>query len=401
MLKIKSLYIFWIVTLIHYIDAGYGDWTVDYNGFPDMKDRQILVLTNSCRIDPTRYRDLYLGNYDILLPQNYPPVDPLYWQIDLNRVARIHSEDQAINGMSHTSSDGTSFGDRVKFYYTKSGWIAENIAAGSSKAKATIKQWLMDYIDYQTMTPAEDNSANDGHRKNIMSANYNEMGAGYAYGPAKYNHFWTQDFGGGTTNFNNPISSAAHFIENGKSVFMFTVKDPAGNKIQDASLVLEDENYDLDILFGDSIIGTFSQSLESSDSCRDYFINIIDSEGNSWRYPEDGKLITIGEGDCEDQYKYPEDISIINNSFIKFSNEFIEIIRLSNNEIIFKLKTKNDYNLSTSIYSISGKRVISNSIQKVNNGSYLINTSSLSKGFYIVNVLKNNVLCAKIRYLNY
>lgn len=75
---------------------------------------------------------------------------------------------------------------------------AENIAAGSSTAGAVMTQWM--------------NSA--GHRANILSANYNELGVGYYNDPndtqskrsgstctpdntltGNYRHYWTQNFG--------------------------------------------------------------------------------------------------------------------------------------------------------------------------------------------------------------
>jgi uncharacterized protein YkwD len=36
----------------------------------------------------------------------------------------------------------------------------------------------------------------DGHRQNILSPNYREIGIGYAFSDAaQFKHYWTQDFG--------------------------------------------------------------------------------------------------------------------------------------------------------------------------------------------------------------
>lgn len=384
-LKHTVLFVIIIIAILNSAERGYGDWMVDYPGYPDMKERRILVLTNSCRMDPTGYRDMYLGDYDILLPANYPSQDPLYWQIDLNRVARVHSEDQAINGMSHTSSDGTSFSDRVKSYYTKSGWIAENIAAGSSDAVNTIKQWLMDYVDYVNKIPADDNSDGDGHRKNIMSANYKELGSGYAFGSAKYNHFWTQDFGGGTPSFDNPITSAAHFIDNGETNFMVTYKDPKGLKPQSVDLKLDGDTYNLSLLLGSESAGTYCIKLASADECRNYYLEFVDSDGTLWRYPEGGKLITIGEGGCTDQYLAPEDIPVtklsMNSSRIGFA-----IKEISSGIYKIKIPFKFQNDLDVDVYNLSGKLVSQYRVDPNSSRDFVLNLKYLSFGYYLIEI---------------
>ena len=61
-------------------------------------------------------------------------------------------------------------------------WSAagENIAAGYSTPQAVVTGWM--------------NSA--GHRQNILSSAYCDLGVGYAYNRSStYDHYWTQDFG--------------------------------------------------------------------------------------------------------------------------------------------------------------------------------------------------------------
>lgn len=53
----------------------------------------------------------------------------------------------------------------------------ENIAAGQRTPKDVVTAWM--------------NS--DGHRKNILSSSFTEIGVGYAKGGA-YGHYWTQMF---------------------------------------------------------------------------------------------------------------------------------------------------------------------------------------------------------------
>ena len=111
----------------------------------------------------------------------------------LKRVAAIdasaygHSYDMGVNNFfSHTGSDGSLPWDRMRaqgYYYSSAG---ENIAAGYSSPVWVMQGWM--------------NSS--GHRANILSASYRELGVGYFYddpatypGPWGYGHYWTQNFG--------------------------------------------------------------------------------------------------------------------------------------------------------------------------------------------------------------
>jgi hypothetical protein len=111
----------------------------------------------------------------------------------LKRVAAIdasaygHSYDMGVNNFfSHTGSDGSLPWDRMRaqgYYYNRAG---ENIAAGYSSPASAMNGWM--------------NSS--GHRANILSGSYTELGVGYFYddpaiypGPWGYRHYWTQNFG--------------------------------------------------------------------------------------------------------------------------------------------------------------------------------------------------------------
>ncbi|MCZ4224501.1 CAP domain-containing protein [Pedobacter rhodius] len=103
-----------------------------------------------------------------------PPVNALTWNNNLAAAALAHSKDMnANNYFSHTSLDGRGAGERITAAGYK--WMAygENIAAGQPTEQVVFDAWI--------------NS--EGHCKNIMSANYKEMGA------AKDGKYWTQEFG--------------------------------------------------------------------------------------------------------------------------------------------------------------------------------------------------------------
>ena len=71
---------------------------------------------------------------------------------------------------SHTSSDGSNVGTRIKAVgYT---WLyyGENIAMGFNGEREVVANWI----------------SSPGHCKNIMNKNYKEMGV------AAYGGYWTQ-----------------------------------------------------------------------------------------------------------------------------------------------------------------------------------------------------------------
>ncbi|MDQ0268424.1 putative YkwD family protein/spore coat assembly protein SafA [Cytobacillus purgationiresistens] len=97
---------------------------------------------------------------------------------ELSRVARFKSQDMIDRKyFDHNSPTyGTPFKMITDFgiQYRSAG---ENIAAGQTSAEAVVNSWM--------------NS--DGHRKNILSNQYTEIGVGYAKG-GSYGHYWTQMF---------------------------------------------------------------------------------------------------------------------------------------------------------------------------------------------------------------
>ncbi|KAG7399667.1 hypothetical protein PHYBOEH_008310 [Phytophthora boehmeriae] len=103
----------------------------------------------------------------------------------LQSSAQRHSNDMASNDfMSHTGSDGSSMAQRI----TAAGYswqsLAENVAAGQTTVDSVMTAWM--------------NSS--GHKANILSSKATMFGCAYAYNAdSTYKHYWTQDFGAGST----------------------------------------------------------------------------------------------------------------------------------------------------------------------------------------------------------
>lgn len=290
------------------VEAGYGDPDEAYPTHPNWQERSIITLTNACRTAPADFRDAYVGASGILLPQNYPPVAPLYWNLDLNRVARLHAVDMAVNmGLSHTSSDGTAFYDRVRAFYDKSWNMGENIAYSRFDPLSTMFQWV---LDGSLDNPAPDNSepstqwpSGDGHRKNMMNQNYFEMGTGYAEGPMGWqdiNPYWVQDFGGGGSPYDDRrVPSGTHlFLKEDVTTFMANYYDAEGNGPVSAAVNVDGAEQSLSLNLGVPDMGTYAAELPEGSGCRYYYFVFEDGEGAVWRYPEEGYLVTYGEGGC-------------------------------------------------------------------------------------------------------
>lgn len=100
-------------------------------------------------------------------------LEPLTINTDLSLKARIKSKDMKTNNyFSHTSPTYGSPFDMMKTLGITYRSAGENIAMGYTTAEAVVNAWM--------------NS--QGHRKNILSANYTAMGIGYVDG------YWTQWF---------------------------------------------------------------------------------------------------------------------------------------------------------------------------------------------------------------
>jgi uncharacterized protein YkwD len=99
--------------------------------------------------------------------------------IALTRAADFHSKDMATTGkLQHSSSDGTSFSDRVKRWYPCNCWLGENIAVGYGTASTVFTAW----------------KNSPGHDANMKGANYKVIGISRLPN-ADGRYYWTTDFG--------------------------------------------------------------------------------------------------------------------------------------------------------------------------------------------------------------
>jgi uncharacterized protein YkwD len=101
---------------------------------------------------------------------------------ELTQAARRHSRDMADhNFTSHTGSDGSNAGERMREAgYNWTTW-AEIIGWGSGSNTESMVDWWMN---------------SPGHRSIILSSYYTDFGVGYARNPGSdWGHYWTVNFG--------------------------------------------------------------------------------------------------------------------------------------------------------------------------------------------------------------
>jgi hypothetical protein len=365
---------------------GNGD---KVDSFPSLNERQLLVLTDACRMAPAQYRDLYIGNYQVLLPANYPAVRPLYWNLALNKSAHAHTLDMAFNcGMQHPSCDGTAWNTRIQsFYGSKNSMIGENIAAGNQTALATLKQWVLEVNPSTTPVPVDkDPAGGDGHRKNIMNGSYKELGCGYAKGTQQYTYFWTQDFAGGKPDFSNPLVAGSHFfIETGKTTFFVDYYDSTGVVPTDVSCTIDGQKTAMTLVMGSDGKGTYSLVQTKGTLCRQYYFSCT-RNGTACRYPEYGVLLTSGEGTCTKDYIAPESLSVVVSPRIISSKTRLRIEFQGDNIIAISGLTLFDYPATIVIADLRGKTIAMQPLSAGGPRHFMRLPKIIGPGMYIASV---------------
>ncbi|MFS1512652.1 stalk domain-containing protein [Chengkuizengella sp. SCS-71B] len=127
---------------------------------PDEFEFEVFFLTNEQRVNNK--------------------LTPLTLNANISNVANIKSKDMLINQyFDHISPTYGSPFDMMKSFGLNYRAAAENIAAGQNTPEKVVNGWM--------------NSS--GHRANILSSNYTQIGVGYYYGSnSNYRHYWTQQF---------------------------------------------------------------------------------------------------------------------------------------------------------------------------------------------------------------
>lgn len=244
---------------------------------PSPEERALHFFTDQLRVDPDA-TDVQFSSYS--------PVRPLMYADPLNEAARFYAEDMNANGCfpeDHSSCDGTSFGDRLAAFYSGQA-IGENMLFGLSSPEAAVFEgWLY----------------SDGHRENMLSGTWNELGTGFAG-----TGHWVQDFGLRTQLDETIATSGTHWplvgSASGSSTWYLAVYDPDG-AIDRAHVFLDGSKRELALDRGTADMGTFAYTLDNTgDGCVEYRFEVTRGDGSVVRYPTDGVLLaTVGGVSCD------------------------------------------------------------------------------------------------------
>jgi hypothetical protein len=259
----------WLVVGVRVASAGYGD-AVD--GLPTWADRETFQWSNAVRIDPAAFENDYPCAFSSFTATEQSTQPLLRFNSGLSAAASYHSNDMNDQDyFDHDSIDGTPWYVRIGAYYS-GGAIGENIAWGyDSPYSAVIEGWM----------------CSAGHRQNLMSPTYNELGTGVA------GLYYTQDFGDG----NPPLRGTAmglHRPEDPAADADLVVDWDGGAAPDDIYAVVNGARVDLALVLGTEGRGLYGATVDAGAGCQAYYF-VATLGGASETWPEDG---SYGWGDC-------------------------------------------------------------------------------------------------------
>ncbi|MEQ1587363.1 MAG: CAP domain-containing protein [Cyclobacteriaceae bacterium] len=149
-------------------------------GTTQSREAEVLKLLNAVRTNPqgflTSYVNAYLEENELTKNsyaaslitdlKNCATMGELKTSKALNKVAQLHALDMGKRGtVGHTSSDGTTFSERLRKKAKAGGMIAENCDYGNEEPLDIVMALLID-----------DGIKSLGHRNNILEPTYRWIG---------------------------------------------------------------------------------------------------------------------------------------------------------------------------------------------------------------------------------
>jgi len=265
--------------------SDYG--VISEEGYPNWGERHLHSWTNTIRVDPEAFAGQYSPcTIDEFEASQREPQQLLYYDFNLNDAARFHTDDMVTSGLfSHSSSDGTEFGERVARFYGESAWIGENIAAGYFDSwSALFDGWM----------------CSEGHRENIMYAEYNELGTGVM------SLHYTQDFAVGNILTASPVAMAVHEPEQPTTEVSF-MADWQAEAPTRFVVVLNGTPTELVLTYGSDTLGVYTADALPEPDCNTYYFH-WETDTRVGTFPEAGSY-TFGA--CENGTGWtPDQISL-------------------------------------------------------------------------------------------
>ncbi|KAF2075478.1 hypothetical protein CYY_003214 [Polysphondylium violaceum] len=294
--------VFLLFTLL-FVAAVYGYGEANSDGHPNWVERESHTLLNFVRINPSAYRQNFMPasrykNVGNILLSGYKPTAPLYYNETFNKLALYHSDDMSKNKcFSHDSCDKTKIGERFAQFLGSCipAW-GENIAVGYSSG--ILQNNLL--ICEDGTTCISDGQSGVGHRNNIMSSSYVQVGVGFT------NNYITQDFrasGCISDAPTSPIHAGSHTYNiSGSQLTYITTFYNSQLTVNSAEIEFSNSRENLVLLYGTANQGAYIYQPTNGTqfSCEPYRF-VFSTNNGTFTYPDTGSLITSNK-DCTDTY---------------------------------------------------------------------------------------------------
>jgi len=170
------------------------------------EEKKVIFFCNLARLDGKRFTDdfaeLYIyihkqdnglggmsNPYVVSFFEDLEKVHDLAMLIpskELSQAAKFHADDLSKHGtLGHTSSDGTTFDDRLRRYLSDAQSYAENCSCGyyNNKGYDVSMQFLID-----------NGVSSLGHRKNILNPSLTHIGVAISKEKNEHYYYCVQDF---------------------------------------------------------------------------------------------------------------------------------------------------------------------------------------------------------------
>ncbi len=267
-----------LVAVLPAMASGYG---VPVDGYPSNAERILLLWTNAARVDPEGFEDEYQAGYhpcgfaDFQADEKVPKA-PMYLDLALTEASRYHSNDMLTNGcFQHESCDGTDTFARIGRFYDESGMLGENIAMGTTDPRyAVMGMWM----------------CSAGHRANIMTGGYDEMGPGIA------SNYLTQDFAGGGVLPDGKPPVRVAVVDQGTFYADWGDTDAPGH----VWFVVEGVEREGDLRWGAGEQGIYAADSGDLDAgCQRWHAEWLTKDGRRGTFPEEGSFLAGPDCDAD------------------------------------------------------------------------------------------------------
>jgi uncharacterized protein YkwD len=277
-------------------------------GFPNWEERTLHQFMNRSRVDPAA--DL-AACPAANCPEKacYKPIAPLYYDLNLGRAARFHSDEMKLQSyFAHdskckvvpniatiyptscsgaaacacTAGTATTWSQRVGLFGTNT---SGEIIASPSDPRQAFYLWLHE----PSSTAMCGYNSQNGHRYNILMAGPS-VGVGVTNAGASVGDF------GGAAGGSYKIPSGSHYPQGGASIEMWANwKDSAAPS--QAIVNVEGTCTAMTLKFGTAQSGAWSTTLTGlGTTCKRYRFEWKDSAGATVTYPQTGSFYTGSSG---------------------------------------------------------------------------------------------------------